>query len=226
MVCGLPDSGLVAKIAVDHLIDVLRPELIAKVYSVYLPPQVIIRNNGLVELMSHQLYYSKSAQLLIYTGDSQPIESKGAFLLSRVVVELAKSHSVSELIILAAMIKGSPVIQPNVYVSATSDKLAEEYIALGAKKTGTGAITWMHGLILGEAYRSNLRAVCLSGETQGELPDPKAAEAALSILGKRLDIPIDLTNLKEKVRDFERLFTPERQAEWQQKERREPSYIG
>src|SRR2546428_9208654 len=72
MVCGLPDSGLVAKIAVDYLIDQLKPKPIAEIYSPHLPPQVLIRENGVVEPMSHRLYYAPSEKLLIYTGDSQP----------------------------------------------------------------------------------------------------------------------------------------------------------
>ncbi len=229
MICGLPDSGLVAKIAIDHLIDKLKPKPVAEIYSPHLPPQVLIRENGLVEPMSHRLYYAPPEKLLIYTGDSQPVDPKGAYSLSELVVSLAKKYSVTELIILAAMIKGAPVEQPRVFVSATDDKLADEYVALGAKKTQMGAITWMHGLILGEALKRGIKAVCLSSETQGELPDPLAAELALKTVEKRLNLKVGagkLRQMKRNLRELPMVAFPSGQETQREEKKREPTYIG
>jgi len=229
MICGLPDSGLVAKIAIDHLIDQLKPKLVAEIHSPHLPPQVVIRENGLVEPMSHRLYYSPSEKLLIYTGDSQPVDSKGAYSLSELVVSLAAKYSVTELVILAAMIKGAPVEQPQVFVSATDEKLGDEYAALGAKKTKMGAITWMHGLILGEALKRGIKAVCLSSETQGELPDPLAAELALKTVGKRLKLEVALGKLHQmrgKLRELPKGTISLGQEIQAEERKREPTYIG
>ena len=229
MICGLPDSGLVAKIAIDHLIDQLKPIPVAEIHSPHLPPQVIIRENGLIEPMSHRLYYAPSEKLLIYTGDSQPVDPKGAYSLSELVVKLAEKYSVTELVILAAMIKGAPVEQPHVFVSATDDKLADQYVALGAKKTKMGAITWMHGLILGEALKRGIKAVCLSSETQGELPDPLAAELALKTVEKRLNLKVGvgkLHHLKRNLRELPRGAFSIGQETQAEEKKREPTYIG
>jgi len=229
MICGLPDSGLVAKIAIDHVIEELKPRTIAEIYSPHLPPQVLIRENGLVEPMSHRLYYAPSERLLIYTGDSQPVDPKGAYSLSELVVSLAEKYSVTELVILAAMIKGAPVEEPEVFVSATDDKLADEYAALGAKKTKMGAITWMHGLILGEALKRGINAVCLSSETQGELPDPIAAELALKTVEKRLNLKVAASKLRQKksLQDITIVGVVPPGLEGQAGgKKREPTYIG
>jgi uncharacterized protein len=228
MVCGLPDSGLVAKIGVDQLVEQLRPELVAEIFSPHLPPQVLIREDGVVEPMSHRLYYAAAEKILIYTGDSQPVDPRGAYSLSELVVDLATRSSVSELIILAAMIKGAPVEEPNVFVSATDDVLAGQYEALGAKKTTMGAITWMHGLILGKAIDKGVKAVCLSGETQGDLPDPVAAERALRVVEKRLNLKLDMRKLLQRRRGLQELaatFPPGQEAQPEAK-KREPTYIG
>ena len=228
MVCGLPDSGLVAKIAVDYLIDQLKPKPIAEIYSPHLPPQVLIRENGVVEPMSHRLYYAPSEKLLIYTGDSQPVDPRGAYSLSELVVDLAAQNSVGELLILAAMIKGAPVEEPKVFISATDDELAKEYEALGAKRTTMGAITWMHGLILGGALDRGVRAVCLSSETQGDVPDPVAAELALKMVGLRLNLKLDTKKLHRRKKSLQELgagsLPPVQEA--QQERKREPTYIG
>src|SRR3989442_11294011 len=159
----------------------------AEISSPHLPPQVLIRENGVVEPMSHRLYYAPSEKLLIYTGDPQPVDTRGAYSLSELVVDLAAQNSVEEILILAAMIKGAPVEEPKVFISATDDELAKEYEALGAKRTTMGAITWMHGLILGGALDRGVRAVCLSSETQGDVPDPVPAELALKMVAGRLN---------------------------------------
>src|SRR5207245_9336300 len=103
---GLRASGIVATLALSYLIEQLKPKPIAEIYSPHLPPQVLIRENGVVEPMSRRLYYAPSEKLLIYTGDSQPVDPRGAYSLSELVVDLAAQHSIGVLLILSAMISG------------------------------------------------------------------------------------------------------------------------
>jgi proteasome assembly chaperone (PAC2) family protein len=224
MFCGLPDSGLVGKIAIDQMIDSAKPKLVADIYSTHLPPQVLISNKGVIELIGHHLYLSQKQQMFLYTGDSQPLDSDGAFALSRVVVDLARKFGVAELVVLAAMIKGSTVEHPEVFVSATSKDLAKEYVSLGAKLTSLGTVTWMHGLILGEAYKRGVKSACLSGETQGELPDPKAAEAIVKIVQKRFGFRVKAPHKKRTKTEEVLRQGPQKQEETERK--REPTYIG
>jgi uncharacterized protein (TIGR00162 family) len=225
LICGLPDNGFVAKIAVDHLIRELNAIRVADVYSPSLPPQVVIRDGGLMELIGHQLYYAKN-DMLLYTGDSQPLDGEGAYKLSQFLVKLAGKYNVKEIIILAAMIKGVIVEEPQVFVSATSKELVEEYLLLGAKRTNSGGITWMHGLILGEAAKAGLRATCLSSETKGDVPDPHAAQVAIQILGKRLKISLDLSKFGEQRKAIEETIKRLDESEPKEKEKGKPTYIG
>lgn len=222
--CGLPDSGLVAKIAVDHVIELLKASRIGDVYSPYLPPQVLVREGGVAELVGHQVYYAAKQNLVIYTGDSQPVDGEGAYKLSELIVKLAKQYRAKEIIILAALIKGAPVEDPQVVASAESPKHLEEYSSLGVRKTGMGSITWMHGLILGEAMKVGMKAVCLSGETKGDLPDPRAAGALLKVIEKRLGVKLDTSKLgtmKDVAREQIELHGPE----GEEKKSGKPTYI-
>ncbi len=224
MFCGLPDSGLVGKIAIDQMLDSTKPKLVADIYSPHLPPQVLIRNRGVIELIGHHLYLSQKQRMFMYTGDSQPLDSDGAYALSRMVVDLARKLGVTELVVLAAMIKGSAIERPEVFVSATSEDLAKEYASLGAKVTSIGTVTWMHGLILGEAFKRGVRCVCLSGETQGELPDPKAAEAVVKIVEKRFGLRVKALRKGRGKPEVILKQPPQTQEETGRK--REPTYIG
>ena len=57
LICGFPGSGYVGKLAIDHIIEELESIHLADIYSTSFPPQVIIKNTGIVELMKNILYY-------------------------------------------------------------------------------------------------------------------------------------------------------------------------
>ena len=84
LICGFPGSGYVGKMAVDHLIQELDAKHLADIYSTSFPPQVLIRADGIAELMKNSIFYSKGAasdtNLLILTGDSQPATPESEYL--------------------------------------------------------------------------------------------------------------------------------------------------
>lgn len=201
LICGLPDSGYVAKIAIDYLIKQLEGKLYADIYAPSLPAQVVIHRDSTAELMKNELYYVKRADshpdLLVYTGNAQPTSPEGAYALAHRVLDHARELGVREVFILAAFIRGAPVEAPRVFISGTDADLLRDYDRRGAIAIGEGNITWMHGLLLGVAKQKGMRAVCLSGETPGNAPDPRAAHAVLRLLIDRLGLHVDMTALAQ-----------------------------
>ncbi len=51
LICGLPGTAYIGKLSVDYLIQQLKAELVGEVYSKYFPPFVVIKEDGLVELL-------------------------------------------------------------------------------------------------------------------------------------------------------------------------------
>ena len=51
LVNGLPGIAYIGKLSVDYLIQQLKAKVIAEVYSKYFPPYVLIKGDGLVELL-------------------------------------------------------------------------------------------------------------------------------------------------------------------------------
>ena len=49
LICGLPDSGFVGKIASYHFAKGIGAEKFADVYSSHLPAQTIVNENGTIE---------------------------------------------------------------------------------------------------------------------------------------------------------------------------------
>ena len=56
LICGMPGSGYVGKLAVEHLLNEFKSTAICEIQSDLFPPQ-ISTNNGIVENMSNTIYY-------------------------------------------------------------------------------------------------------------------------------------------------------------------------
>jgi len=84
------------------------------------------------------------------------------------------------------------------------------------------------GLLLGLGHMKGIGAVCLMGETSGYFIDPSAARQLLLILGKLLDLELDLSKLEEKADQIERITTKLKDMEKLEKEGQfeDLSYIG
>src|SRR5438034_10393759 len=57
LIAGLPDSGRVAEIVLDHLVKSLKAAPLGYLHSDYLPPRVLLKPDGTPELMKHEFYY-------------------------------------------------------------------------------------------------------------------------------------------------------------------------
>ncbi len=55
---GLPGVGNVGKLAAEHLVEQLKAIKFAEIYSKYFPPQVLLDDDGVIRLVSNELYYS------------------------------------------------------------------------------------------------------------------------------------------------------------------------
>lgn len=207
LIAGLPDSGRVAKIVLDHLIKTLKALPLGYLYSDYLPPRLLLAQDGTPDLMKHEFYYwinnEGDTDLVLYTGDSQPILPEGAFRLSEAVIDLAKRLRVETVVTVGAFITGKIADNPKVYGAASEEKLVKELESIDVKIIDSGAVTWMNGLIPGLAKVRGLKSVFLSGETSGFMIDPRAALVILKVLVRKLGLRIDTAELEEQAREIE-----------------------
>ena len=209
-VCGLPGSGYVGKLAVDHLINELKAELFAEVYSDAFPPHVMIRHDGIISLVRNELYYWKNPgegiDLIIYTGDSQPITGTGDYEIGEKVLTLAQEFGVTNVYTFGAFITGAFTETPKVYAAASRADLVNRLLPHGVIMAHEGTISGMNGLLLGLAKLEGMDAVCLLGETSGYIIDAKAAKAVLEVFRKTLSLTLDMTHLEERAKEVEALM--------------------
>ncbi len=59
LVCGLPGIAYIGKLSVDYLVQQLKAEQVGEIYSKYFPPYVIIKEDGLVDLLRNDCTATK-----------------------------------------------------------------------------------------------------------------------------------------------------------------------
>jgi len=87
---GLPGIGLVGKLAADHMLEELKAKKFAELYSPFLPPQVTIKNNGIVELVKINFHYwkGKKNDLVLLLGDFQGITPDSQYHIAEKVLDV------------------------------------------------------------------------------------------------------------------------------------------
>jgi len=208
LICGFPGSGYVGKLAVDHIIQELQAKHLVDIYSSSFPPQVMIKADGTVELMKNSIFWWKSdrTDLLLLTGDSQPVTVDSEYALAEGVLNLAAQFGASQVFTLAAYITGVFVDKPKVFGTATDSEIVGRFPMHNISAMDSGSITGMNGLIVGIAKLHNMKGTCLLGETSGYVVDAKASKAILETLLQIIEVKIDMTNLDKRARDTEMLI--------------------
>ncbi len=209
LVAGLPGMGLSGKQAVDHLIKVLDVEKVSHIETPFLNPPGITTVNGVVEDMLTEVFNFFHAEkdgknLIIFTGEVQPMSPEWQHIMSRAVVESVKEFDVKAVFTLAATPIESYKYDVDVYGVATSKQFLSELVTYGVvPMAGQGAISGMNGLIIGYAKMYGLRGASLLAETYlKSAQDFIAPYALLRMLSKILKIDVDLKELEERRQMF------------------------
>jgi uncharacterized protein (TIGR00162 family) len=240
LIVGLPGMAYIGKLSVDYLIQQLKADIIGEVYSKHFPPYVIIKEDGLVELMRNELhaYRHESGQDLVFlSGNSQAFSPEGQYEISEKVLDWAIENGVKRVYSIAALVTDRQFDVPNVFATTTSLELLEQAKANGAQQLDHGIIGGENGLIIGLAKEKNLDATCLLAETHGyQAPtgeyviDPRAAKAALNVLIKLLNLKVDMEPMEKQAMEMDEAFA--KMAEIERRVRDEmaqsgkrPSYV-
>lgn len=209
LVCGMPGSGYVGKLAVEHLIQELQAKPLAEIYSYSFPPQVMIRSDGVADLMKNSVHYWKGngkPDMLLLTGDSQPTTPEAEYILANQILDLSSQFNTKRVFTLAAYITGVFVEKPKVYATATDQMSLKEFQGMGMITMDGGSITGMNGLLIGIAKLKGMHGVCLLGETSGYVVDAKASQAVLQSLLNIIGMEVDMKNLEQRAKDTEALI--------------------
>ncbi|MGD0079934.1 MAG: proteasome assembly chaperone family protein [Methanoregula sp.] len=226
---GLPGIGQVGKLVAEYMIHMLVAEKIGEIHSIYLPPQVILDESGLVRLARNELYLCQSAEkdIVFLVGDHQSTSNEGHYLLADTYCEIAEELKVKRIYTLGGFGVGHLVNEPRVLGAVNRAELREELETAGVifnRDEPGGGIIGAAGLMLGLSALRGIEAVCLMGETSGYLVDPMAAASVLAILSNLIGVPVDPTKLNDRASEMEKVI--EGLVEGEKMKNEELSYIG
>ncbi len=209
LVCGLPGSGYVGKLAADYLVTVFKAKKVAEFHATSLPPHVNINEEGLALRLKGELYHAETGQgndLLVFTADAQPGTSAGEYELAEAVLKEAKKLRAELVFSLAAYVTGSFVKERRVFGTATSMQVIPRLSENGVHIMREGGISGMNGVIVGMARLYGMEGVSLLGETSGYLLDPAASHSVLEALSRILEVKIDMTSIEERAKEAQQIF--------------------
>jgi hypothetical protein len=185
---GLPGFGNVGRIAAHLLVKFCEAKPFAELYSPSFPDYVSINSKGITYLPKYEFYSAPMDKnnLVIMTGETQPSfdDVLAHYQVCGEIVDFAEKLGCHFIVTMG----GVPITEDKtqVYVAATSSKLATEFKEKGASIYGKGRIVGGTGLTLAIAKARKLDGVCLLGATTGFKADRGAGFMVFKFLMKAL----------------------------------------
>jgi len=185
---GLPGFGNVGRIAVHLFIKQIGAKPFAELYSPSFPDYVSVSAKGLCHLPRYAFYTGTldNTSYVIMTGETQPSfeDVLAHYEVCGEIVKYAQKLQCKFMI----TIGGVPITEDKaqIYVAATSPRLAAEFMEKGAVIYSRGRIVGGTGLTLALSKEAGLEGVCILGATAGFKPDKDAGSLAFKFLMKAL----------------------------------------
>ncbi|MGB9676145.1 MAG: PAC2 family protein [Candidatus Bathyarchaeales archaeon] len=183
---GLPGLGNVGKIAAELLIKFCGAKPFAEFYSPSFPDYVSVNAKGICRLPRYEFYAAPMERndFVIMTGDTQPSfeDVVAHYEVCGEILDFVEKLGCGFIV----TVGGVPLAEEKaqVYVAATSPRLAAEFMEKGAVIYSKGRIVGAAGLTLALAKERNMDGICLLGATTGFRADRGAGFAVFKFLMK------------------------------------------
>lgn len=208
LVEGLPGIGNVGKIAIDYIIDNVKPMLVYQIHSHNFPHSVFLTEENTIELPSVKIYRyeGKERDILLLGGDVQPLNEVSSYEFCEQVLNFIEKVGCKEIITLGGIGMPSPIKNPKIFGAVTSANALKKYkkfknidFKINQK---IEAIVGATGLLLGLGNLRGIDGVSLLAETHAHQMHLGFNEAKILVenLNQILNLKIDVKEL-EKVTD-------------------------
>jgi hypothetical protein len=196
--------GFVANLSAKYLIQQLKAERFAEVFSPHFQDMAVASSTGAPRFPTNELYFWSSGalkrDLIILDGNTQALTVFGQYELSGRLLAFVQELGCNFIICLGGLKRETLASSPQLYGTFTDLDTLTKVRRYGIAVM-EGKIYGMAGLLLGLASHRNMRGFCLLAETLGTYPDAKAARNVLAFLMAYLGFRVDLTGLDEASND-------------------------
>ncbi len=166
---GLAGLGNIGMIAARHLIESTDAKVFAELYAPYFPDYVIVNKDGTCRPPRYRFYAAKTEKnhYIILTGDAQPSmeDTIAHYDICDEILDFAEKHGSKFIVTMGGVATTNP--KNEVYIAATSTKLAKKHLDKETIIYSEGKIIGATGLLLGLAKRRGWKGICLLGATTG-----------------------------------------------------------
>ena len=217
MLCAWSGIANVGLAAINTMRRYMRAEEFGQIEPHgYFDPTHVVIANGLIEdlrfpstrFFSHR---RQDRDIIFVIGEQQPEATEKAYEMAGEVLDVAEKLGCRRVYTSGASVTAiHHTAKPRVWAVPNTRRLVPEIRRYGNTvlmsevdgADGQGSITGLNGLLLGVAKSRDIEAVCLLGEVPYYLqgapwPYPKASIAVLEVLGSLLNIPFDLSELRQ-----------------------------
>lgn len=208
---GLPGIGNVGKIAVDFLVEELKAKKLFSFFSHKFPHSVFVNEDNLVEMPKIEIYYKKfkdknKRDLLLLTGDIQPIDEESCHSFCEEILKLVKKFGCTEVVTTGGIGLQKVPEKPRIYCTSNDEKLLKSYVKKGILVERdifgvVGPIVGVSGLLVGLGKRKGVKGVALLAETFGHpmYLGIKGAKELLKVLDDKFELGINLKKLSKEI---------------------------
>ena len=185
---GLSGFGNVGRIAAHLLIKFCEAKPFAELYSPSFPDYISISTKGIAHLPRYEFYSApiEKNNMVIMTGETQPSfdDVLAHYEMCEEIVDFVEKLGCRFIVTMG----GVPITEEKaqIYVAATSPRLAAEFMEKGAVIYSKGRIVGGTGLTLALAKERGLEGVSLLGTTTGFKADKGAGYQVFKFLMKAL----------------------------------------
>ena len=208
MITGFPGIGNVGKIAIDFLIDHIKPEKLMELHSDSFPHSVFVTEQGLLEMPSVRLYYKriKTSEFIFVSGDAQPVAEEACYAFCEKLLSIAKELKCREVITMGGIGLGKIPKKPKVYIAGNNKDYIKGFPNCNTKIYGVvGPIMGVTGVLAGTAKEMNMLSAVILAQTFAHpvYLGVKGAKEILAVLNQKYGFRLDIRKIADEVNGFE-----------------------
>lgn len=199
---GLPGVGNIGKVAADLIRDEIHAKRFARIFSEDLPPQVMLDDECVGTMVSHELWYANDINghdIILLLGNYQGTSPLGQYRLSKEAFDIVIPYSPSMIITLGGYAVGTAIMEPRVLGAVSDSRMKsglEGHGVVFSPGEPKGGIVGAAAVILGLGEAHGIDSACIMGETSGYVVDFKSARNVVNVLGGILGIAFDTSSLQ------------------------------
>jgi len=206
---GLPGIANVGKIAIDYIIEGLKPTLIYSITSDFFPSAVFVNSENLLETPKIEIYHKKinGKDFLFLSGNTQPV-NEASYEFCREIISLVSKWGCNTIVTTGGIGLLAPPEKPLVYCAGKDLKFIENFkkeLKISHNVFGAvGSISGVAGLLVGLSDPRKINGVVLLVET---LAHPlyvgmEGANELLKVIEKKFKLGVNLKSYSKEMKDL------------------------